>query len=150
MAAAAILTADILATHWIFGDDGRELTAEEIRAFLASREAVSAGKRAYDWLCDWVSSNVFHFNSDDAAASGELYGLLEGDTVYIIRGVFDRVIQEAGFSTAATLSYLRANRLIETRPGKGYTKTKRIGKTVPQCVWLRLSGYTEEADLLPL
>lgn len=150
MAAAAILTADILATHWIFGDDGRELTAEEIRSFLASREAVSAGKRAYDWLCDWVSSNVFHFNSDDVAASGELYGLLEGDTVYIIRGVFDRVIQEAGFSTAATLSYLRANRLIETRPGKGYTKTKRIGKTVPQCVWLRLSGCTEETDLLPL
>ena len=150
MAAAAILTADILATHWIFGDDGRELTAEEIQTFLASREAVSAGKRAYDWLCDWVSSNVFHFNSDDAAASGELYGLLEGDTVYIIRGVFDRVIQEAGFSTAATLSYLRANRLIETRPGRGYTKTKRIGKTVPQCVWLRLSGCTEETDMLPL
>lgn len=152
MAAAAILTADILATHWIFGDDGRELTAEEIRSFLASREAVSAGKRAYDWLCDWVAANVFHFNSDDVAASGELYGLLEGDTVYIIRGVFDRVIQEAGFSTAATLSYLRANRLIETRPGKGYTKTKRIGRTTPQCVWLRLQpfGELDEADMLPL
>lgn len=44
MAAAAILTADMLATHWIFDDDGLELTAQDIREFLTSREAVSAGR----------------------------------------------------------------------------------------------------------
>ena len=153
MAAAAILTADFLATHWIFDDDG-ELTPKDIRDFLASKEAVSAGHRAYDWLCDWVASNVNHFNSDQAAAVGETYGVLEGDMAYIIRGVFDRVIQEAGFSTSATLSYLRNNRLIEVRSGKGkgYTKTKRIGGTTPQCVWLRLNGPEDidDDDMLPL
>ena len=160
MAAAAIITADFLASQWVFHDDMETakdlvLDAKDIREFLASKEAVSAGKRAYDWICDWVASNVNHFNTDDAAALGEVYGVLEGDTAYIIRGVFDRTVQEAGFSTSATLSYLRSNRLIETRNGKGYTKTKRIGRTTPQCVWLRMNVENnaltpDDGELLPL
>ena len=153
MAAAAILTADTVATQ-LFFKDGMALTVKDIRDFLASKEAVSAGNRAYNWLCDWVAANVNHFNSDQSAAVGETYGVLEGDMAYIIRGVFDRVIQEAGFSASATLSYLRNNRLIEVRPGKGkgYTKTKRIGGTTPQCIWLRLNGSDDigEEDTLPL
>ena len=151
MAAAAIITADQLATAWIFKDD-LALTVQDIQEFLASREAVSAGRRAYDWLCDWVASNANHFNTDEYAAQGEVYGVLEDDTAYIIRGVFDRVVQEAGFSTSATLSYLRGNRLIDTRSGKGYTKTKRIGRTTPQCVWMHLQPQleTNADDMLPL
>ena len=153
MAAAAILTADTVATQ-LFFQDGMALTVKDIRDFLASKEAVSAGNRAYNWICDWVAANVNHFNSDQSAAVGETYGVLEGDMAYIIRGVFDRVIQEAGFSASATLSYLRNNRLIEVRPGKGkgYTKTKRIGGTTPQCIWLRLNGSDDigEEDMLPL
>lgn len=151
MAAAAILTADLLATAWIFKDDAN-LTVTEIKDFLASKEAVSAGNRAYDWLRDWVASNANHFDTDEAAAQGEIYGVLECQTAYIIRGVFDRILQEAGFSTSATLSYLRSSGLIETRSGKGYTKTKRIGRTTPQCVWLRLERPEEaaEEDMLPL
>ena len=153
MAAAVILAADTVATQ-LFFKDGMELTVKDIRDFLASKEAVSAGHRAYDWLCDWVAANVNHFNSDQSAAQGETYGVLEGDMAYIIRGVFDRVVQEAGFSNSATLSYLRNNRLIEVRPGKGkgYTKTKRIGGTTPQCVWLRLNGSADldDEDMLPL
>lgn len=153
MAAAAILTADTVATQ-LFFNDGMELTIKDIRDFLASKEAVSAGHRAYDWLCDWAAANVNHFNTDQSAAQGETYGILEGDMAYIIRGVFDRVVQEAGFSNSATLSYLRNNRLIEVRPGKGkgYTKTKRIGGTTPQCVWLRLNGAADldDEDMLPL
>lgn len=149
MAAAAIITADQMATAWFFKDD-LELTAKDIRDFLASREAVSAGRRAYDWLCDWVAANANHFISNDAGATGEIYGELEPGTAYIIRGVFDKALQDAGFSTSATLSYLRSSRLIETR-AKGYTKTKRIGSTTPQCIWLRLNAPDDGFDdLLPL
>ena len=152
MAAAAVIVADFLACRWIFNDEVDSLTMEEIREFLASREAVSAGKRAYDYLCDWVASNANRFNTDGSAAQGDLYGVLEGNMAYIIRGVFDRVLQDAGFSTSATLSYLRSNRLIETRSGKGYTKTKRIGRTTPQCVWLHLASDYDpyDDDMLPL
>ena len=151
MAAAAIITADQLATAWIFKDD-MELTTKDIQEFLASRETVSAGRRAYDYLCDWVASNVNHFNTDEITAIGEVYGVLEGSVAYVIRGVFDKVVQDAGYSTSATLSYLRSNKLIETRDGKGYTKTKRIGRTTPQCVWLHLEAPREtyDEDILPL
>lgn len=158
MAAAAILTADTVATQ-LFFKDGMELTVKDIRDFLASKEAVSAGHRAYDWLCDWVAANVNHFNTDQSAAQGETYGVLEGDMAYIIRGVFDRAVQEAGFNGKAILSYLHKNRMIEvrTRDGKpnGYTKTKSVGGTKPQCVCLRLNGADtrydyDEDDMLPL
>lgn len=152
MAAAAIVTADILATAWIF-KDGMDLSVRDIRDFLASREAVSAGRRAYEWLCDWVAANTNHFITDDGAATGEVYGVLENGMAYIIRGVFNDAIQEAGFSASATLSYLRANRLIVTRADKNsYTKTKRIGRTTPQCVWLNLQSeqaFFSGEDSLP-
>lgn len=151
MAAAAILTADLFATMWIFKDDNN-LTIGEIEEFLASREAVSAGHRAYDWLCDWVAANENKFRCGEYVPMNDVYGVIENDTVYIIKGIFDKVVQDAGFSTSATLSYLKSNRLIEARKDKGYTKTKRIGKTTPQCVWLRLRTPFEvdEDDMLPL
>lgn len=159
MAAAAIITADFLASQWIFRDSMEDakalvLDVKDIQEFLASKEAVSAGRRAYDWLCDWVASNANRFINEASAPGSDIYGVLENNTAYIIRGVFDRVVQEAGFSTSATLSYLKANHLIETRD-RGYTKTKRIGRTTPQCIWLKLNmedwiTNADPDDLLPL
>ena len=144
MAAAAVLTADLFATAWIFKDDNN-LTVDEIREFLASKEAVSAGNRAYDWLCDWVASNVNRFYSQDTPPSGETYGVIENGVAYINRGVFNRVVQEAGFSGSATLSYLKSNRKIETS-GRKYTKCKRVNGVRTECVVLRLPTDTDETD----
>lgn len=151
MAAAALLTADLCATAWIFKDDN-SLTVEEISSFLASKEAVSAGNRAYDWLCDWVSSNVNRFYSQDVPPAGETYGIIECSTAYINRGVFNRVIQEAGFSGSATLSYLKSGGKIEAS-GRKYTKCKRINGVRTECVALKLPSDTDETadfDELPL
>lgn len=151
MAAAAVLTADLLATAWIFKDDNN-LTVEEIRAFLASKEAVSAGNRAYDWLCDWVASNVNRFYSQDVPPNGETYGVIENGVAYINRGVFNRVIQEAGFSGNATLSYLKSNNKIEAS-GRKYTKCKRVNGVRTECVVLILpldTDENEDFDELPL
>lgn len=147
MAAAAILTADFLASLWIYEDDGDTLlTAEEIGQFLASREAVSAGKRAYDWLCDWVASNANRFFSDHKGDfSGEIFGILEYNTAFIIRGVFTRVLTEAGFSPSATLSYLKSNNLIETR-GRANTKSKRINGVRTECVVLTLAADEDSME----
>lgn len=151
MAAAAIVTADQLATAWIFQDD-MALTVQDIQKFLASREAVSAGRRAYDWLCDWVASNVNHFNTDESAAQGEVYGAIDDDLAWINKGVFDRELQLAGFSPAATKSFLKSSRLIEIRAdGRGYTKTKKIGRVPTDCIVLRLSlEEPGDSDMLPL
>lgn len=158
MAAAAIITADLLASRWIFKDSLDEaaelvLSANDIREFLASKEAVSAGRRSYDWLCDWVGSNVNRFFNPEMPAVGDCYGIIENNTAYINRGVFNKVIQEAGYSYAATLSYLKANGLIETR-GRAFTKGKRINGVLSECVVLKLQTEwcdpVNTDDLLPM
>lgn len=144
MAAAAILTADTVATQ-LFFQDGMELTVKDIRDFLASKEAVSAGHRAYDWLCDWVAANVNHFNTDMGAAQGETYGVLEGDMAYIIPSVFKSALQEAGFSERAVSSYLRNNRLIDTGASDEFSKPKQFGNVRRRYICLHLGVEHDEA-----
>lgn len=135
MAAAALLTADQLAAKWVFHDD-TALTAKDLYTYLVSKSEVSAGKRAYEWLCGWVASNSHHFYRGTLSPSGITYGMIDADIAYIIRQVFNHVLQDAGFSPSATLSYLRANKLIMTRDNKGYTKSKRINGIATDCVWM--------------
>lgn len=151
MAAAAIITADLCATAWIFKDDSA-LTVSDIQEFLASREAVSAGRRAYEWISDWVSSNVNRFMGGESPPTGEVYGAIEPGKAFIIRGVFNNAVQNAGFSVAATLSYMRSNKLIETR-GRAYTKPKKINGIPVECVVMALQlkqGEEDDCDGLPL
>ena len=149
MAAAVILTADALATEWIFRD-GRALTVKELGEFLKTREAVSLADRGYEALCDWVAVNANKLRG--ATETGDCYGLVEGDTAYIIRSVFNRVCAENAISPKALLSHLRTRGLIEVG-AKGYTKAKWIGGQSPNCVWLKLPKQEQEFvedDLLPL
>lgn len=150
MAAAAIILADELACAWIFQGTERPLTVDQISEFLASRAAVSAGDRGYRYLCDWVSQNSNRLcgRSD----SVEVLGALDGNRAYIIRSVFERVLQEAGYSTAAMVSYLKQEHLIETR-GRASTKGKRINGIPTECFCLLLPSVElddENIDELPL
>ena len=141
MAAAAILVADKLATAWFF-EDGLQLTDDEIAEFLASKAAVSAGERAYNYLCDWVEMNRFHFFGSDPDGKVECWGGSDESYTYIIRAKFNAALEEAGYSPNAVLSFLRQKNLIEVS-GKGFTKTKRFGGSAPHCVWLKREKVEE-------
>lgn len=150
MAAATIILADELACRWIFQGTERPLTIEQISEFLASRAAVSAGDRGYQYLCDWVTqhSNQLVGRSDTI----EVLGALDGNRAYIIRSVFERILQDAGYSTAAMISYLKQEHLLETR-GRANTKGKRINGLPTECFCLILPAVElddEELDELPL
>lgn len=149
MAAATIILADELACEWIFQEGEQSLTVEQISEFLASRAAVSAGDRGYQYLCDWVTqhSNQLVGRSDTI----EVLGALDGNRAYIIRSVFERILQDAGYSTAAMISYLKQEHLIETR-GRNNTKGKRINGIPTECFCLLLPAVDteEELDELPL
>ena len=146
MAAAAVLTADMMATAWIF-KDGNELTVKEIREFLASKEAVSAGHRAYEWLCGWISSNSTRFYSGNDAPLDRPWGIIENGVAYINKVVFGEAVQTAGFSTSATLSFMKSNDLIELRSNKkGYTKGKRINGIPTECVALKMPNDDDAVD----
>ena len=114
MAAAAIILADELACQWIFSGQ-QPLTIEQVSEFLASKAAVSAGDRGYKYLCDWVTQNSNKLCGRSENPNIEVLGALEDGRAYIIRSVFERILQDAGYSTAAMISYLKQSNLIETR-----------------------------------
>lgn len=156
MAAAAIICADELACKWIFGGTEKPLTIGQISEFLASKAAVSAGDRGYKFLCDWVTQNSNKLCTRSESPAQEVLGSLENGRAYIIRSVFERILQDAGHSTAAIVSYLRSENLIETR-GKHNTKGKRINGIPTECFCLVLPAVdmededgTDGEDELPL
>lgn len=147
MAAALILTADHLATEWIFRD-GRALTAKDIGEFLKTREAVSASDRGYEVMCDWVAVNATKLRG--VAETGDCYGKVEDNVAYIIRSVWNHVCEENKINAKALLSHLKTKGLIITGE-KGYTKAKYIGGgQSPNCVWLKLPENDDQSEeLLP-
>ena len=150
MAAAVILTADALATQWIFKDE-TPLTVSEISEFLQSKAAVSAGERGYRYMCDWVAQNVNRFLP--YAETGDVYGVIEPevigalktgyDSAFIINSRFRQTAEEAGFSSAALLSYLKQSNLIQVR-GRNNTRGKRINGLLTECVVMRIGTGCEE------
>ena len=102
MAAAAIILADELACQWIFSGQ-QPLTIEQVSEFLASKAAVSAGDRGYKYLCDWVTQNSNKLCGRSENPNIEVLGALEDGRAYIIRSVFERILQDAGYSTAAMI-----------------------------------------------
>lgn len=143
MAAAAIVLGDELACRWIFGGTEQPVTMEQISEFLTSRAAVSAGERAYKYLCDWVSQNSNKLTGK--TDNGDVLGTLDGCRAYIIRSVFERVLQDAGYSMKATISWLKQAGLIETR-AKNNTKARRINGVPTECFCLILPDIEEEID----
>lgn len=152
MAAAVILTADKFATDWIF-QDGNALTLDEISEFLKSKETVSMMERGYDILCDWVAINANKLHGYRDEDRGDCFGLIDGNTVYIIRSIFNRVCMENEINPSGLLSHLKTRGLIETYSGKN-TIPKRLGGSSPtvRCVGLHLPSDEDSAtstDELP-
>jgi hypothetical protein len=146
MAAAVIITADWLATQWIF-QDGQALTVADLSKFLASRASVSSGSRGYQYMCDWVAQNSNKFSTD--VKQGDVYGVIESgaigipDTAYIIKSTFYKAVEDAGFSAAALISYLKENDLILTR-AKNNTRGKRINGVNVECIALIMPAIEED------
>ena len=142
MAAALIITADQLATEWIF-HDGRALVASELGEFLKEKNEVSTSERGYEYMCGWVAAHVNQFHEN--IERGERYGIIEHDIAIINRTIWNKACEEAGLSPKALLGHLKSKGLIDTR-SKGYTKTKRIDGMAVDCVWLRLPPDDGEGD----
>lgn len=139
MAGALILTADRLATRWIF-QDGMELGVSDISEFLQTKKEVDVNERAYNFICETVAANVNRFHIGE---NNEVWGKFEAGTVCIIRSIFGKICEDGGFSDRAVLSWMERRDLIETSVKKGTEKTvptklKRIGENPVRCVVMRL------------
>lgn len=134
MAGAMILTADKLIDDWIF-QDGKTLSAHDVGQYLTSREDVNANERAYDWLMDFVASNANRFAVSENF--GELWGTIEGEWIFIIKSVFEREMNNAGYNSASFLSWAKRRYLIDCESSKRTTKKKTIGQTHPRCICIK-------------
>lgn len=138
MAAAIILTADALATEWLFCDD-RALTVEDIEPFLHTKETVDVGARGYEYVHDYYVTNSSRFEAD----ADPCYGSVTGDEVRIIKSVFERVCEEGGYNPKALLSWLdQAGRLSKGKDNL-YKSAKVNGKAV-RCACINMGEYVQE------
>lgn len=137
MAAAAILTADTLACDWIFNGEEQPMTAEEMGRFLASKKAVSAGERGYEYIMSWVAMNKSHFLT--MGDNPELWGALESDRVYIIASKLRDALEDAGYSYNAILSWLCSSGKLVQKGGDRKSRKdfpRRINGILTRCVCL--------------
>lgn len=134
MAAALILTADVLADDLIFRT-GQHLTTAQISEFLKSKASVSAGERGYSYMCDWVAMNANKFDRENK--TGDIYGVIEGDYAYINQSVFRKACKDAGFDDRALISWLKTNGHILTR-AKNNTRGKRINGVNVECIAMKM------------
>lgn len=141
MAAAVILTADALATEWIFGDS-RALTIEDIEKYLHSKESVDVGARAFEYIYDFCVSNSAKFD----IGSDPCYGKMLENEVRIMKGAFERICDEGGFNPRAVLSWMdQAGKLSKDPKGNLYKVTKINGKPARcACIDIR-----ESDDFVP-
>lgn len=129
MAAAAILTADALATKWIFRDD-RAVTAKEIEAYLHTKESVDIGLRAFGYLYDFCVSNISKFGTDADPCLGQMLP----DELRIIKSSFEKICEDGGFNPKSLISWLDRKKILY-KDGKGYPyKTVKINGKSVRCV----------------
>lgn len=110
MAAALIIVADEFADEIIF-KTGKKLNIDDISVFLKNKADVSAGQRAYDYICDWVAVNK---NKFDPESTGEFWGKIDENEnkVFIVSSIFRKILTDNGFDERAVASWLRAKHLI--------------------------------------
>lgn len=131
--AALILTADALATLWIFEDD-KALTVEDIEPYLTSKRDVSNNERAYLYLLDSIEMNQNKFKRNEYDS---IWGIQDDDYVYIIKKQFNIIMKEGGFNPDAVLSWLVRTGKAEKGADNKNTKVKKVSKNGTRCVWLK-------------
>ena len=140
MAAAAILTADAIATVYIFKDNAA-LSVEDIAPFLQEKATVSVNQRGYDYLCEYIVANAGRFEREDGGQTeehGEVWGRIRPGHISVIRSIYNRICTDAGFNQQALLSWMNQKGLI-IHKGKNLTSGERINGIPTQCVKLIMS-----------
>ncbi len=121
MAAAVILTADTLATKWIFGDSNA-LKVEEIERHLRTKESIDINIRAYDYFRDMVAANHYKFSEGGKPPMGECWGSISGGKINVLQAIFEKICYDGGFDPKALASWMKQKGYSETAPDRNYKK----------------------------
>lgn len=144
MAAAAILTADALATKWIFGD-GNALKVGEVEKYLRTKESIDINIRAYDYFRDMIASNHYKFIEGGRDPISECWGSISGGKINIIQSIFEKICYEGNYDPKALASWMKQKEYTETAPDRNYKKVS-INGSKRWCVCLP-EGDSEFEDV---
>lgn len=139
IALSVVLTADRIATDYIFKDE-EYIDLEDAKKMLASQAEVSEHERCYKYLLDKINMNRQRF---DSLANIEQWGIInDGYAVMYVQAMKD-LCESGGYSYKAFMNWADKNSILQT-DGKNQTKLKKIaGKTV-RCVWLLLDEFKDK------
>ena len=157
LSASILLAADHAAESIIF-HDGIKLTVDDIMPYLRTHDDVDTGKRAHEYLIEWIAENRAGFivNGDmDTFKNRTLLGCLDADkdgtveSVWIINKAFLSAMIDGGFSPDSYLSWAKGQKLIRCK-GSDKKVVKRIpgiGMTA-RCVCLDFKSHDSEYEQL--
>ena len=133
MSLSAILTADLIATEYIF-KDGKALSFNELKKALTDKNALSENERCYAYIvseCDINDAKFVGMNFDEYR--GEIWGKYDTDKITgrpymaIHTNIFKRICANGGFNAKAFISWaLKKGILIGDSSGNP-TKTINFG-----------------------
>lgn len=135
-AIALVTAAERFVAEWIFeaapeeAEDEALKLAQDIARETASEYDTDLAHRAGYHMADWVRANESQFN--EGTYRGELYGLMDNDPelghcYLVFPHVFDRVLEQAGFSPRAARQALKDKGMIVPDKRNKTTILKRFG-----------------------
>jgi len=145
-----ILTADKLAERFIF-QDGIRLDPEMCFKLLKSKNDISEGVRAYNFLMDTIGSNSYRFEEPSDSETPERFErwgrYLDDERVAIIGKYFDKIIADAGSQTRAFLSWAKTVDIIELDSTGKSKKIVSYGGQKLRSVVIKRNWNTEFEDI---
>ncbi|MDO5478174.1 MAG: DUF927 domain-containing protein [Clostridia bacterium] len=145
IAVSVILTADKIATDYIFMDK-KYINMEKAKELLMDREEVSDNERCYQYILDKIYMNQNQrFNSDVKA---EQWGIIEDDEYAIIYvQAFKELCEAGGFSYKSFMKWADENSIIQAQNGRT-TIVKKIDGLSKRCVCIRLRQKDDNDDFI--
>ena len=142
-AMALIMVADDIVTD-IFFKAETPLSVDDIKQYLASDTSVSVAERAYSYICDMVAVNVNKFKPDAV----QVWGVIEGDTVYINKTILNDLLAEKGYDfDAVKREWVNKNYMKKNKNGK-YRWSKMVNSTTISCIKLSIEIDDTQTTML--
>lgn len=157
LSASILLAADHAAEQIIFRD-GVRLTEADILPYLRTDTDVDSGRRAHEYLLEWIAGNHAGFVVDgdyEAVRAREVLGCMETDKdngdatkIWVINKVFNQALIDGGFSPDSYLSWAQGQGLIQLDKGG----QRKVNKHIPgsgvtaRCACLLLGADKKSMD----
>lgn len=139
IALSVILTADRIATDYIF-HDGEYIDFEDVKSVLIDKNELSEHERCYRYILDKIHMNSQRFDVDTKV---EKWGVIEKGYAVIYVQAFKELCRHGGFSDKSFLSWADRNGIIQTQGGR-MTKVKRFDGNPVRCIFLQMNEFVDE------